>query len=95
MAIFFGTLVMELEVTDGRTLKDKRHVVKGLLDRIRGRFNVSAAEVEQLNTARFATLAVAAVANDRGFVHEMLAKVMNLVESEPRVVVLDFDTEVS
>jgi len=95
MAIFFGTLIVELEITDSLTLKDKRHVVKSMLDRIRGRFNVAAAEVEQLNSVRHATLAVAAVGNERGFVHEILSKVQEAMDNDPRTLVLDFQTEVS
>lgn len=94
MAIFIGTLVIELEVTDALTLKDKRHVVKSLLDRVRSKFNVSAAEVEQLNSVRHATLALAMVANERTFVDQVLAKVVDLVEAEPRAVLLDYQTEV-
>jgi len=95
MAIFVGTLVIELEITDALTLKDKRHVVRSMLDRLRDKFNVSAAEVERLDSVRHATLAVAAVANSRSFVHEVLAKAVDLVEREHRAVVLDYQTEVS
>jgi uncharacterized protein YlxP (DUF503 family) len=55
-----GAATVELEVTDSRTLKDKRQVVKALLDRLRERFNIAAAEVDHLDSPRFATLAVAA-----------------------------------
>jgi len=88
-----AALTVELEITDGITLKDKRQVIKSLLDRIRNRFNVSAAEVDRLDSPRFATLAAVGVANERPFVDEMMAKVANLIESEPRVLVLQRDLE--
>jgi len=88
-----AALSVELEITDGITLKDKRQVIKSLLDRIRNRFNVSAAEVDRLDSPRFATLAAVGVANERPFVDEMMAKVANLIESEPRVLVLQRDLE--
>jgi len=84
-----ASLLIELEISDGVTLKDKRHVVRSLLDRIRGRFNVGAAEVDHLDSVRFATLAMVGVANEHRFLNEMMSKVVNLVEGEPRVVVLD------
>ena len=84
-----ASLIVELEIADGLTLKDKRHVVRSLLDRIRGRFNVGAAEVEHLDSVRFATIAMVGVANEHRFLNEMMSKVVNLIESEPRVVVLD------
>lgn len=91
--IHIAALSVELEITDGLTLKDKRHVVRSLLDRVRGRFNVSAAEVGDLDSPRYATLAVVAVANSHGFVDEVLARVADLIESEPRVMVLSRDLE--
>ena len=91
--MFIGLLTIELEITDSLTLKDKRQVVKSLLDRIRHRFNVSAAEVDRLDSRRFAVMAAVAVANEEAFVHRMLEKVTDLVESEPRSLVLGHQIE--
>jgi uncharacterized protein YlxP (DUF503 family) len=88
-----GSLLIELEITNGRTLKDKRRVIRSLLDRIRGRFNVSAAEVGRNDSVRYATLAAVGVANDRAFLDGMMSKVASLIDREPRVVVLDQELE--
>ena len=88
-----ASLQVELEITNGRTLKDKRQVIRSLLDRIRGRFNVSAAEVGQNDSVRYARLAAVGVANERAFLDRMMAKVADLIESEPRVAVLAQDLE--
>ena len=88
-----GSLLIELEITDGRTLKDKRQVIRSLLDRIRGRFNVSAAEVGQNDSVRYARLAAVGVANDRVFLESMMNKVAHFIESEPRVVVVAQEME--
>lgn len=90
---FIAAGTIELEITDSATLKDKRQVVKSLLDRVRARFNVAAAEVEQLDSRRFATLALCAVANDQAVVHSMLEKAIDVVESEPRATVLNYQIE--
>jgi uncharacterized protein YlxP (DUF503 family) len=88
-----ASLRVVLEVTDGITLKDKRRVVRSLLDRISNRFNVSAAEVGANDSVRHAELAAVAVANDRPFLDRMMAKVLDLIEGEPRVVLLEQDLE--
>jgi len=90
---FIGTGTIELEITDGVTLKDKRQVVKAVLDRVRARFKVAAAEVDHLDSPRFATLAMAAVANDQSHVHQVLEKAVDLVESEPRAMVLGYEIQ--
>jgi hypothetical protein len=88
-----AALSVELEITNGTSLKDKRQVTRSLLDRIRGRFNVSAAEVDRLDSPRFATLAAVAVANEQPFLDELMAKVVNLIEGEPRVLLLAREIE--
>jgi uncharacterized protein YlxP (DUF503 family) len=88
-----ASLHIELEITNGITLKDKRQVVRSLLDRVRSRFNVSAAEVAQNDSPRYGTLAVVGVANDPSFLDRMMAKVADLIEAEPRATVLTRDLE--
>jgi uncharacterized protein YlxP (DUF503 family) len=88
-----AALSVRLEITDGITLKDKRQVIRSLLDRIRGRFNVGAAEVDDLDSPRYATLAAVAVANEQRFLDQMMAKVADLIEGETRVVVMTRDLE--
>jgi len=92
-AMHIASLTVALEITNGITLKDKRQVIKSLLNRIRSRFNVSAAEVGQLDSPRFSTLAAVAVANEQPFVDKMIAKVANLIESDPSVLVLQREVE--
>ncbi len=88
-----ASLRVLLEITDGLTLKDKRQVVRSLLDRIRGRFNVSAAEVGSNDSVRYAELGAVAVANDQPFLDRTMAKVLDLIESEPRVALLEQELE--
>jgi len=88
-----ASLAVEVEITNGRTLKDKRQVIRSLLDRVRERFNVSAAEVGRNDSVRYAALAIVAVANDRGFLDRMMAKVADLIEGEPRVSVVTRELE--
>lgn len=89
-----GTVIVELEITDARTLKEKRRVVRSLLDRLRDTFNVAAAELNHLDNPRLTTIGAATLANDGRFVHEVLSAVVAAVEDEVRVVVLDIRTEV-
>jgi len=91
--MYIAVLRVRLEITDGITLKDKRQVVRSLLDRMRGRFNISAAEVGENDSVRYASIAAAAVANEASFLDEMMAKVADLVEGEPRVAVLERELE--
>lgn len=60
-----GVLTLEIFVEASQSLKDKRHVVKSLKDRLRDRFNVAVAEIAHLDSWQSSTVAVVTVANDR------------------------------
>lgn len=93
MSVAIGMCTLELHIPEANSLKEKRSVVKSMLDGMRGRFNVSAAEVEQLDTWRRATIAVASVSNSRQFTDQVLNKVLDWVESNPRVQVASVEME--
>jgi hypothetical protein len=46
-----------------RTLKEKRAIVKSVVERLRNRFNASVAEVDELDTVSAAVIAAAVVSN--------------------------------
>ncbi|MHB0913404.1 MAG: DUF503 domain-containing protein [Armatimonadota bacterium] len=88
-----GVLVVSLVISESNSLKDKRHVIKSLLDVIRNRFNVSAAELGELDTWRRSELGFACVSNDRKVANSMLNKVLQAVESDPRISVANVEME--
>jgi len=88
-----AALLVRLEITNSLTLKDKRQVVRSLLDRIRGRFNVSAAEVGENDSVRYAELAAVAVSNEHAHLDRVMAKGGDLIEGEPRAMVVSRDLE--
>jgi len=75
-----GVLRLTLVVPGARSLKEKRHVVRKITDRVRGRYNVSIAEVAENDVWQRAVLGLTTVANDRSFVNEVLDKVVRDVE---------------
>jgi uncharacterized protein len=46
-----------------RTLKEKRTIVKSVVERLRNRFNASVAEIEDLDSVGIATIAAAVLSN--------------------------------
>jgi uncharacterized protein YlxP (DUF503 family) len=78
-----GTLTVRLLVREARTLKDKRQVVRSILDRLRGQFNVAAGEVDHLDDHRQATLGFAAVGFDRDGVRGALQTIQDALRKHP------------
>jgi uncharacterized protein YlxP (DUF503 family) len=70
-----GVLTLEIYVEESHSLKEKRHVVKSLKDRLRDRFNVSVAEIDHLDSWQSSVLAVVTVSNDRVRAEQVLQAV--------------------
>ena len=63
-------------------------MVRSLLARIRDKFNVSAAEVDYLDLWQRAALGFAVVGTDAAFLDQILSSVEDLIQAEPRCVLL-------
>ena len=72
-----GVITFELSIEDAHSLKDKRHYVKGLKDRLRAKFNVAVAEIEQQDSWQRGVVAAVTVSGDRGFAEKVLQNVEN------------------
>ena len=70
-----GVLTLELRIEHAHSLKEKRHVVKSLKDRLRHKFNVSVSEIDDQDLHNSAVIAAAAVSSSRDFAEKMLRSV--------------------
>jgi len=92
--MFIGVCTIEMHIPESGSLKTKRHSLKSLKDRIRAKFNVSVAEVDDNDLWQKASLAVAAVSNDKSHLNQTLDHVLNMVRSVPEVNLLDYHIEI-
>lgn len=86
-------LHLECGLPGTQNIKDKRRIVKSVLDRLHHRFNVAAAEVAHHDSWRRAGLAVACVSTDTRHADAVLAAAAREVERHSELVVLDYSTE--
>lgn len=70
-----------IRIPGSRSLKDRRHVVKSLVERIRGRFHVSVAEVEGQDTHQSATIGIACVSGSAPLAEDVVNRVLDFVDS--------------
>jgi uncharacterized protein YlxP (DUF503 family) len=78
--MMIGVARITIYLQAAESLKEKRRVVKSLLQRIHNRFNVAAAEVSDLDDRRIATLGVTCVSNSGPHCEEVLASVTRFVD---------------
>ena len=86
--------MVELHLPDVDSLKGKRHVLKGLKERVRARFEVSVAEVEHQDVWQRATLALAYVSADARHANEVISKALDFIEDHVEGRVLDTSVEI-
>ena len=70
-----GVLTLELRLEYSHSLKEKRHVVLGLKERLRNKFNVAVAEIDYQDLWQRALIAAVTVSGDRGRAEQVLQAV--------------------
>ena len=80
-----GALAFELHLPDVHSLKQKRAVVRPIVDGARHRFAVSAAEVDHQDLWQRATLAMAVVSGTESQARDVLDAVERFVWSFPEI----------
>ena len=77
-----GVITFELRLDESHSLKDKRHYVKSLKDRLRAKFNVAVSEIDFQDLWQRGLVAAVTVAPDQAFAE----KVLQSVEEEANMI---------
>ncbi len=70
-----GVITLELHMPESHSLKDKRHFVKGLKDRLRARLNVAVSEISHQEEWQRGVVAAVTVAPDKAYAEGVLQAV--------------------
>src|SRR5580698_3893981 len=89
-----GILRLTISIPGAQSLKDKRRVLRKIIERARSRYNAAIAEVGDNDIWQRAQLGVTVVANDRRFVDEVLSKISRDVEANPDISLLARESEI-
>jgi uncharacterized protein YlxP (DUF503 family) len=90
-----GVCTIKLRLPENLSLKGKRRVVKSITTRVRSKFNVSVAEVDDQNLWQLATLGICCVSNDKRHINEVLSKVVDFITNGRfEIEMLDYEIEI-
>jgi len=90
-----GVCRIKLRLPENLSLKGKRRVVKSITTRVRSKFNVSVAEVDDQNLWQLATLGICCVSNDKRYINEVLSKVVDFIANGRfEIEMLNYDIEI-
>ncbi len=89
-----GVCRISLRLPENLSLKGKRRVLKSITTRVRSKFNVSMAEVDDHELWQLATLGICCVSNNKQYTNEVLSKVVDfIVNGRFDVEILDYEIE--
>ena len=90
-----GVCKINLRLPDNLSLKGKRQVLKSITARVRNKFNVAVAEVDNHDRWQSATVGVCLISNDSRYTNEVLSKVVDFViNTRFEVEILDYEIEI-
>ena len=88
-----GVIILELRLDDAHSLKDKRHYVKSLKDRLRGKFNVAVAEIDYQDLWQRGLIACVTVSASKPHAEQVLQNVEREAASLLGPLLADVTTE--
>ena len=88
-----GLLQVVLQIPDAHSLKDKRRIVRGLIDRVRAKFEVAAGEVDDHDAWQSTVLGFATVSNDARHAAVVMDKVLAYLRETPAARVVEHELE--
>jgi uncharacterized protein len=88
-----GFLQVDIFIPEAQSLKDKRHSIKSIKDKARVNFNVSVAELGDLDKWQAATLGFVAVGNDNRYLDGMLQNIVTMIETYGELRITDYRIE--
>ena len=92
--MIIGSCKIYLEAEWVFSLKDKRMIVKSLVEKIRHKFNVSVAEVENNDIHKSIVIGIACVTNETSHADSIINNVINFIENNTDAVIVDVITEI-
>jgi uncharacterized protein YlxP (DUF503 family) len=77
-----GACLITLHLAGSESLKDKRQVIRSLIERMRRQFNVAMAEVEEQESWQTAVLGLSVVSNEAGHAARQLERIVAAIEGD-------------
>ena len=90
-----GVMQIEIYMHSNRSLKDKRRIIKSLIEKVKSKFqNLSVSEVGSNNLWKKSEIAVAIVSNDIQLIQSNLDRVLSYIQDSVSCEIVSSNIEV-
>lgn len=79
-----GVMTAQLYLHGIVSLKDKRKIVKSLIERLKNRFNISISEVDHNDSKNSAVIGISIVSNETRFLDQQMDKIIDFMRADGR-----------
>ena len=88
-----GVMTAQLHMQGIDSLKAKRSIVKGLIGRLKSRFNISISEVDHQDNKSGAVVGIAIVCNDSRFIDQQFDSIVDFMRNDGRFYLAQVERE--
>lgn len=92
--MIIGSCVVEFTIYDSNSLKDKRHVLKSIIEKLKSKFNISVAEVGLNDKWNHGLIGFVCVTNSSSHANQIISKVLNYIDDDMRIEVVNSEIEI-
>ena len=92
-SMIVGVMTVQIHMSGIGSLKNKRSIVKSVIERMRNRFNASVSEVGPQDIKNSAVIGIAVVSNEGGFVDRQLDKILDFMRGDGRFYIGQIERE--
>jgi uncharacterized protein YlxP (DUF503 family) len=90
-----GVARVSLRLPENMSLKGKRQVLKSITSRVRQKFDVAVAEVDDNDNWQLATVGICCISNNKRYSNQVLSKVVHFIEGARfEAEILDYEIEI-
>ena len=89
-----ATIIFRLRAPWVHSLKEKRMIVKSLVAKLRNRYNVSVAEIDEQDTHQIIVIGVAAIVPHNAFADSLMEDISQFVEENTEAEIIDEERKI-
>ncbi len=90
-----GVARVNLRLPENVSLKGKRQIIKSIISRVRNKFDVAVAEVDDNDNWYLAAVGISTISNDKRHTNQVLSNVVEFIEKARfEVEMLDYSIEI-
>jgi hypothetical protein len=91
--MIIGTIKIKFYAPWVHSLKDKRMIVKSICTKVRNKYNVSIAEVDEQDTHQTIILGIACVVGEMSLANSIIDNVLNFIEQCTEAEIINVERE--